>query len=219
MFMADASRFPSLIVVDHPLIRHKLTAMRKKDTPTPMFRVLMKDIGSLLTLEATRTLPLNESPIETPVGVTQGWSLTFPPPLVAPVLRAGMGMAEGVLAVMGEADVGFIGVYRDEATLNPVEYLVKLPPDLARRAIVLVDPMLATGHSGIHALKVLIRHGARPQAITFMSLVAAPEGVAAVSAAFPEVRIVTAALDEHLNDHAYIVPGLGDAGDRLYGTV
>lgn len=215
--MADASQFPSLIVVDHPLVRHKLTLMRRRETPTPLFRALMKDIGSLMTAEATRALPVREVDIETPIRATKGWSLTVPP-LVVPILRAGMGMAEGVLAVMTEAEVGFVGVYRDEATLEPVEYLAKLPPRLAERAIVMVDPMLATGHSGVHALKLLVRNGAHPAAITFLSLVAAPEGVATIAAAFPEVRIVTAALDERLNERAYIVPGLGDAGDRLYGT-
>jgi uracil phosphoribosyltransferase len=216
--MADASRFPSLIVVDHPLVRHKLTLMRRRETPTPLFRALMKDIGSLLTLEATRALPVNRVEIETPVAPTRGYALAAPP-LVVPILRAGMGMAEGVLAVMTEAEVGFIGVYRDETTLEPVEYLSKLPPRASERAIVVVDPMLATGHSGAHAIKVLTRAGARPEAITFLCLVAAPEGVAMLTQSFPQVRIVTAALDERLNERAYIVPGLGDAGDRLYGTV
>ncbi len=216
--MADASRFPSLIVVDHPLIRHKLTLMRRTDTPTPLFRSLMKDIGSLLTLEASRTLPVNPVDIVTPICPAKGWAMTMPP-LVVPILRAGMGMAEGVLAVMNEAEVGFVGVYRDEVTLEPVEYLVKLPPRLTERSVVMVDPMLATGHSSAHAVKVLVRAGVRPEAITFMCLVAAPEGVQALAEAFPQVRVVTAALDERLNERAYIVPGLGDAGDRLYGTV
>ncbi|MBN2751604.1 MAG: uracil phosphoribosyltransferase [Rhodospirillaceae bacterium] len=216
--MADTSAYPSLIVVDHPLIRHKLTLLRRHDTPTSMFRMLMKEIGALLTLEATRTLPVEVVGVKTPVCGTQGWQLSEKP-LVVPILRAGLGLADGVLSVLSEADVGHIGVYRDEETLHPVEYLVRLPPNVGGRPILVVDPMLATGCSGVHAIDVLIRHGARPESIVFMSLVSAPDGIAAMSLAFPSVRIVTAALDEGLNAQAYIVPGLGDAGDRLYGTL
>lgn len=217
--MTETSSFPTLTVVDHPLIRHKLTLMRKADTPTRLFRVLLREIGYLLAFEATRHLPVRPLTIETPICTTEGSTLPPLPPLVVPILRAGQGLADGVLGVLTEADVGYIGVFRDEATLMPVEYLVKLPSRLAERLIVVCDPMLATGHSAEHAIKVLVRNGARPESIVFLALVAAPEGVAVLAKAFPQLRIITAALDDHLNENGYIVPGLGDAGDRLYGTV
>ncbi|WP_337997939.1 uracil phosphoribosyltransferase [Oleispirillum naphthae] len=208
----------SLIVVDHPLIRHKLTLLRCKDTPTPLFRALMKEVGCLLTIEATRSLPLEEVDIETPVRAARGVRLAAVP-LVVPILRAGLGLADGVLAAMPEADVAHVGVYRDEETLHPVEYLERLPRDVTGRPVLVVDPMLATGNSSVYVIKLLLAHGASVGSMVFVSLVAAPEGVKTLAAAYPGLRIVTAALDEGLNDSAYIVPGLGDAGDRLYGTL
>ena len=208
---------PSVIVVDHPLIRHKLTRLRDRTTPTAEFRVLMKQVGALLAVEATRHLPVTEITVETPLATTKGWRLD-PIPAVIPILRAGLGLADGVLELLPESDIGHLGMYRDEKTVRPVPYLERLPLNLDSRGIVVVDPMLATGHSAAHALDLLFSKGARREATVLMVLVAAPEGVAEINRLFPEVRIVAAALDERLNEKSYIVPGLGDAGDRLYGT-
>jgi len=208
----------TLIVVDHPLIRHKLTLLRRRETPASVFRALMKEVGSLLAFEATRNLPLVEEDIETPVRATRGFRLAATP-LVVPILRAGLGLADGILEAMPEADVGHVGVYRDEATLQPVEYLVRLPSRIAGRPVVVADPMLATGCSSVHVIRLLLDRGAAIESMVFVSLVSAPEGVKVLSDAFPGLRIVTAALDEGLNASAYIVPGLGDAGDRIYGTL
>lgn len=209
---------PSVIVVDHPLIRHKLTQMRDRATPSAAFRALMRDIGGLLATEATRHLPVREIEVETPLVRTTGCALSAPP-VVVPILRAGLGLAEGLLALLPEAEVGHLGMYRDEQTVRPVEYLVRLPPSLEGRGIVVVDPMLATGHSAAHAIKILIDRGAKPESVVLMVLVAAPEGVAEINRAYPGVRIVAAALDQKLNEKSFIVPGLGDAGDRLFGTL
>jgi uracil phosphoribosyltransferase len=217
--MTVARDFDQLTVVDHPLIRHKLTLMRKVDTTPADFRRLLREISSLLTVEATRNVPLDEVHVETPLCKTAGWRMQDPVPVVVPVLRAGLGMADGVLDVMSEADIGHIGVYRDEETVRPIEYLVRLPSRLSDRTIVVVDPMLATGYSGAHAVTVLLDNGARPENIVFMALVAAPEGVKVLTDMHPKVRVVTASLDSHLNEKSYIVPGLGDAGDRIFGTL
>jgi len=217
--MVANSDLKNLTVVDHPLIRHKLTIMRKTSTTPSDFRRLLREISSLLTLDATRNAPMDEIHIETPLCKTQGWQLQSPAPVVVPVLRAGLGMADGVLDVMPEADIGHIGVYRDEETVRPIEYLVRMPKHLEERTIIVADPMLATGYSGAHAIQVLLDNGAKAQNIVFMALVAAPEGVKVLNEQHPDVKIVTASLDSHLNEKSYIVPGLGDAGDRIFGTL
>jgi uracil phosphoribosyltransferase len=206
-------------VVEHPLIRHKLTLMRKVDTKPSDFRRLLREIASLLTIEVTKDVPVDEVHIDTPLCQTLGWQLQSPVPVVVPILRAGLGMADGVLDVMTEADIGHIGVFRDEKTLRPVEYVVRLPKHLNNRTIIVVDPMLATGYSCSYAIDVLIENGAKAENIVFMALVAAPEGVKVLTDKHPKVRIVSAALDSHLDKKSFIVPGLGDAGDRVFGTL
>lgn len=210
--------FPNLRVLDHPLIQHRLTQMRRKETSTADFRRLMREIGALMAADATRDLAISTVAIETPLCPMQAPALTDGGAVcVVPVLRAGLTLAEGLETALPWADVGHIGVYRDHDTHKPVEYLVKLPPAVGRLFIV-VDPMLATGNSAVHAVNVVKRHGVAAESIRFLALVAAPEGVAAFCAAHPQVKVYTAALDDHLNENAYIVPGLGDAGDRLFGT-
>ena len=211
------TNFASLHVLDHPLIVHKLTLMRRRDTATKDFRQLLVEISLLMGYEVTRDLPVRSEPIETPVAKTQGEFIAGKKVAVVPILRAGLGMADGLLELMPSARVGHIGVYRDPETLQAVEYLVKLP-EVTGRTFILVDPMLATGNSAVHAIDVLNKHGVEDANIRFLALVAAPEGVRTVEAAHPSVAIYVAALDERLNVHAYIVPGLGDAGDRLFGT-
>jgi uracil phosphoribosyltransferase len=209
--------FPSLTVLDHPLILHKLSLMRDRSTPTVLFRQLLKEISLLMGYEITRSLPVELVPIETPLVAMDAPRIAGKKVAVVPVLRAGLGMATGLLELMPSAREGHIGLYRDHVTKQPVEYMVKLP-EAEGRMFILVDPMLATGNSAAHALDVLNRHGVVDAQIRLMTLVAAPEGVAVVQRSHPEVRIFTASLDSHLNDNAYIVPGLGDAGDRLFGT-
>jgi uracil phosphoribosyltransferase len=215
--MAEHPQFPNLRVLDHPLIQHKLTFMRDERTSTRSFRLLLKEIAMLMGYEITRNLPLTNTTIETPLQPMQAPVLEGRKLAVVPILRAGLGMADGILELLPSARVGHIGLYRDHDTHKPVEYLVKLP-DPTGRQFLLVDPMLATGNSAVYAVDVLLRHGVDKSAISFMALVAAPEGVAVFQAAHPEIPIFTAALDSHLNENAYIVPGLGDAGDRLFGT-
>ena len=215
--MADAPRFPSLTILDHPLIQHKLTHMRDRRTPTVQFRQLLREISLLMGYEITRPLPLEQVRIDTPVAPMQAPTIAGKKVAVVPILRAGLGMAEGLMDLMPSARQGHIGLYRDEATRRPVEYLVKLPEHEGRLFIV-TDPMLATGNSALHAVEVLNRHGVADEMIRFMALVAAPEGMAKFTAAHPHVRVFAAALDERLNERAFIVPGLGDAGDRLFGT-
>ncbi|MDC0074800.1 uracil phosphoribosyltransferase [Alphaproteobacteria bacterium] len=207
----------NLEVLNHPLIIHKLSLMRDKKTSTNQFRMLLKEISLLMSYEVTRNLQLRSEDIETPVGPTEGHYIAGKKMVVVPILRAGLGMADGLLELVPSARVGHIGVYRDPETLEPVEYMVKLP-EVSGRIFILVDPMLATGNSAVHAIDVLNSKGVEDDNIKFMALVAAPEGVEAVHASHPKVSICVASLDEKLNDHAYIVPGLGDAGDRLYGT-
>ncbi|HRQ83428.1 MAG TPA: uracil phosphoribosyltransferase [Azospirillaceae bacterium] len=209
---------PQLRLLDHPLIQHRLTRMRATTCPTPEFRRLMREIGALMAADVTRDFPLTTTRIETPLTemdapVLEGGDGVC----LVPVLRAGLTLAEGLETALPWADIGHIGVYRDHETHMPVEYLVKLPPAGDRRFIV-VDPMLATGNSAIHALDVLKRHGVAGSDIRLAALVAAPEGVTALQKAHGEVRVYACALDSHLNENAYIVPGLGDAGDRLFGT-
>lgn len=203
-------------VFDHPLIQHKLTFIRDKNTGTKDFRDLVDEVATLMAFEITRDMPLKETEVETPVMTTKAKVLAGKKIGIVPILRAGLGMVEGVLNLIPTAKVGHIGLYRDPETLKPVEYYVKLPADVAERDFILVDPMLATGGSAVEAINSLKTRGAKH--IKFMCLIAAPEGVKAIQEAHPDVDIYIAALDEKLNDHGYIVPGLGDAGDRLFGT-
>ncbi|MDR3280884.1 MAG: uracil phosphoribosyltransferase [Synergistaceae bacterium] len=205
-----------VMIIEHPLIQHKLSIVRDKDTSVKDFRDLVQEIAGLMAYEISRNLPLEEIDIQTPVCGTKGFSISGKKLAVVPVLRAGLGMVEGILRIIPNAKVGHIGLYRDPDTLQPVDYYCKLPNDIGERDIFIVDPMLATGGSASAAISHVKRVGGRR--ITLVSLIAAPEGVEKVSGDHPEVDIFTAALDERLNDHGYIVPGLGDAGDRLYGT-
>jgi uracil phosphoribosyltransferase len=203
-------------VFDHPLIQHKLTYIRDKNTGTKEFRELVDEVASLMAFEITRDLPLEEVDVETPVSVSKSNVLAGKKLGIIPILRAGLGMVEGMLKLIPAAKVGHIGLYRDPETLQPVEYYVKLPSDVEERDFIVVDPMLATGGSAVEAIHSLKKRGAKN--IKFMCLIAAPEGVEVVKEAHPDVDIYIAALDEMLNEKGYIVPGLGDAGDRLYGT-
>lgn len=206
-----------LNVLDHPLIAHKLSLMRDVACSTKDFRALLKEIGLLMGYELTRDLPVRHEKVTTPVAETMGRFIAGKKVAIVPILRAGLGMADGLLELMPSARVGHVGVYRDPDTLEAIEYLVKLP-EAKGRLFIVVDPMLATGNSAVHALDALNKRGVADENIRFMALVAAPEGVARLSESHPKVSIFVAALDEKLNDHAYIVPGLGDAGDRLFGT-
>lgn len=203
-------------VLDHPLIQHKLTYIRDIHTGTKEFRELVDEVGTLMAYEITRDLPLMKKEIETPVGIGESDVLAGKKLAIVPILRAGLGMVEGVLNLIPAAKVGHIGLYRDHETLQPVEYYVKLPKDVAERDFILIDPMLATGGSAIEAVNSLKKRGVK--SIKFMCLIAAPEGLEKMTAAHPDVDIYTAAVDEKLDENGYIVPGLGDAGDRLFGT-
>jgi len=205
-----------LTVVTHPLVQHKLSYLRDKDTPTVHFRKLVNELTLLLTYEATRELPLEDVEIETPLEVMTAQRISGKKVAVCPVLRAGMGMLDGVLSLVSSARVGFIGMYRDEETLQPVEYFVKLPVDLDQRDAIVLDPMLATGNSSAAAIQAVKDAGA--QSVTLVCLVAAPPGIEHLHEVHPDVHIVTASVDRGLNERGFIVPGLGDAGDRLYGT-
>ena len=203
-------------VIAHPLIQHKLSILRRTDTSTKAFRELVNEIAMLIGYEVLRDLRLEDVAIETPITKTVQKQLAGKKLAIVPILRAGIGMVDGLLSLVPAAKVGHIGMYRDEETLKPVEYLVKLPEDIIQRQIFVVDPMLATGGSAILAIDSLKKRGAHN--IKFVCLVSAPEGVKALQEAHPDVEIFTAALDDHLNENGYIVPGLGDAGDRLFGT-
>lgn len=205
-----------LTVIEHPLIRHKLSLLRDRGTPTKLFKELVDELAMLMAFEATRHLPLETVTIETPLETMQAQRLAGHEPLLVPILRAGLGMVDGIRSLIPSARVGHIGLYRDHDTLQPVEYYFKVPGDLALRDVFVLDPMLATGGSAAGAITQLKRAGALR--IRFMCLVAAPEGVANLHAAHPDVPIYTAALDRELNEKGYILPGLGDAGDRLFGT-
>jgi uracil phosphoribosyltransferase len=202
--------------VQHPLVRHKLGLLRDVNTDTEMFRRLVNELTLLLSYEATKEMSLEQVDVETPLERTTAQRIPGKKVAVCPILRAGMGMLDGVLSLIPVARVGFIGLYRDEETLEPVEYYVKLPADIADRDVLLLDPMLATGNSTAHAIDVLKRAGASQ--ISLISLIAAPEGVERIRTAHPDVHVIVASIDSHLNEKGYIVPGLGDAGDRLYGT-
>jgi uracil phosphoribosyltransferase len=202
--------------MDHPLITHKLTIMRSKKTGSKDFRELLEEISLLMGYELTRDLPLEEITIETPITKMRAKTIAGKKLAIVPILRAGLGMVDGLLQLVPVAKVGHIGLYRDEETHKPIEYYCKLPFDIEERIVILVDPMLATGGSAVDAITMLKARGCRN--IRFMCLVAAPEGVATLQAAHPDVDIYAGALDERLNEHAYIVPGLGDAGDRIFGT-
>ena len=207
----------NLHIVDHPLIAHKLSIMRNKKTGSKDFRELLNEIAMLMGYEITRDLPLETITIETPIQKTKAYTVSGKKLAIVPILRAGIGMVDGLLSLVPVAKVGHIGLYRDPETHLPVEYYCKLPADIENRIVILVDPMLATGGSAVDALTKLKEHGCKN--IKFMCLVAAPEGVKKVQDAHPDVDIYCAALDEKLNDHAYIVPGLGDAGDRIFVTL
>ncbi|MEO4054068.1 uracil phosphoribosyltransferase [Solibacillus sp. CAU 1738] len=203
-------------VFDHPLIQHKLTYIRDKNTGTKEFRELVDEVATLMAFEITRDMPVEEIEIETPVTTAKTKVLSGKKLAIVPILRAGIGMVDGVLKLIPAAKVGHIGLYRDPETLKPVEYYAKLPADVEERDFIIVDPMLATGGSAVEAINSLKKRGAK--SIKFMCLIAAPEGVKAIQDEHDDVDIYIAALDEKLNDHGYIVPGLGDAGDRLFGT-
>jgi len=203
-------------IVGHPLIEHKLTIMRDKETSTRGFRQLLREIAALICYEATRDLPLETVTIETPLTQMQARKIAGKKLVFASILRAGNGLLEGMLDLVPSARVAHIGIYRDPATLQPVEYYFKAPDDLSERTVIAVDPMLATANSAVAAVERLKSRGARD--IRFVCLLAAPEGIKRFRAEHPDVPVFTAAIDSHLNDHGYIVPGLGDAGDRMYGT-
>jgi len=203
-------------VFDHPLILHKLSILRDKHTGVKEFRELVGEIAGLMCYEATRNLSVEEVMVETPVAPAKCYRLAGKKLAIVPILRAGIGMVDGMLSLLPSAKVGHIGLFRDPETLEPVKYYYKMPPDIAERDVFVVDPMLATGGSAVAAIDFLKADGV--QRIMLLNIIAAPEGIAAVQAAHPDVDIYVAALDEKLNDHGYIVPGLGDAGDRIFGT-
>ena len=206
----------NLTIIDHPLVQHKLTLMRRKETPTSSFRQLLWEISMLLAYEVTRDLPLQEVSVETPVCRTEAPQLSGKKLALVSIMRAGNGLLDGILELIPAARVGFVGLYRDEETLEPVEYYCKVPDQLEDRLVIAVDPMLATGNSSVAAITRLKEAGAKD--IRLLSLLAAPEGVACMQEAHPDVQVFTASLDECLNENGYIVPGLGDAGDRMFGT-
>jgi uracil phosphoribosyltransferase len=205
-----------VIVVDHPLVQHKLGLLRDRTTPTQVFRQLVDELTLLLTYEATKEMATEEVEIETPLERTTVQRISGKKVAVCPILRAGVGMLDGVLSLISGARVGFIGLYRNEETLEPVEYYVKLPADIAQRDVIVLDPMLATGNSTAAAVATVKKAGA--QSIRLIAIIAAPEGIERLQAEHPDVTIVVAAVDRELNDRGYIMPGLGDAGDRIYGT-
>ena len=206
----------NVIIFDHPLIQHKLSILRNKETSSMEFRALISEIATLMCYEATRDLPLEDVEIETPICKMTAKQISGKKLAIVPILRAGLGMVEGVSSLVPAARIGHIGLYRDEETLTPVEYYCKLPKDISERDVFVVDPMLATGGSAIDAVsQIKLRN---PRSIRFMGIIAAPEGIEAFTKAHPDVNVYVAALDEKLNEKGYIVPGLGDAGDRIFGT-
>lgn len=208
-----------LVVIDHPLVQHKMAMLRDKDLGTKGFRELVNEITMFLGYEVTRDLSMEEVEIETPLVKTTQKVIAGKKLAIAPILRAGLGMVDGMLLLMPAAKVGHIGMFRDEETLQPEEYFFKMPQDIEEREVIVVDPMLATGGSAIMAIDSLVKRNVKAESIKFVCLVAAPEGVKALQDAYPEVDIFSGALDEKLNEDGYILPGLGDAGDRLFGTL
>ncbi len=208
--------YEHLTIVKHPLVQHKLTLMRQRDTSTAGFRRLLREISLLLAYEVTRELPMTSTSIETPLQEMEAPILAGKKMALISILRAGNGLLDGVLELIPSARVGFVGLYRDEKTLQPVQYYFKVPTELEDRLVIVVDPMLATGNSSVAAIDLLKKAGATN--LRFLCLLAAPEGIERMGQAHPDVPIITAAVDEKLNDKGYIVPGLGDAGDRMYGT-
>ena len=205
-----------VMIFDHPLIQHKLSILRDERTSVKEFRELISEIAQLMCYEATRDLPLEDIDVKTPVDMAKCRRIAGKKLAVVPILRAGLGMVDGMVAMMPNVKVGHVGLYRDPKTLEPVKYYYKMPPDITERDVIIVDPMLATGGSAIAAAQFLKDDGVKN--IKLMCMIAAPEGVEAMQSAHPDVEIYAAALDDHLNDHGYIVPGLGDAGDRIFGT-
>ncbi len=205
-----------VIIMDHPLIQHKLSILRNEETSTMDFRTLVNEIATLMIFEATRDLPLESKEVKTPCGIAECKTISGRKLAFVPILRAGLGMVEGALSLVPGARVGHIGLYRDETTLEPVEYYCKLPKDIEERDVFVLDPMLATGGSAIDAIGQIKKRN--PRSIKFMCIIAAPEGLEALKNAYPDVDIFCAGLDEKLNENGYIVPGLGDAGDRIFGT-
>ncbi|MBQ3552549.1 MAG: uracil phosphoribosyltransferase [Clostridia bacterium] len=205
-----------VIVIDHPLVMHKLSILRDKKTGTKVFRELVSEIAMLMAYEVTRDLPMEERLVETPVAVAKTKVLSGKKLGIVPILRAGLGMVDGVMNLIPAAKIGHIGLYRDPETLKPVDYYCKLPPDVEERDIIVLDPMLATGGSAVAAIDAIKRNGCR--SIRLVNLIAAPEGIKTVADAHPDVDIYVACVDDELNEHGYIMPGLGDAGDRLFGT-
>ena len=214
--MAKDSRWENVIVVDHPLVQHKLSILRDAGTGAKEFRELVKELALLVAYEATRSFQLTDATVDTPIMSTSTRVLAGKKVAVIPILRAGLGMVDAILELIPAAKVGHVGLYRDPETLKPVEYYCKLPEDIGQRDVLIVDPMLATGGSAAAAVEFLRARGARE--INLLVLIAAPEGIDAINAVCDGVTIYTCAVDSHLNDHGYIVPGLGDAGDRLFGT-
>lgn len=209
--------FPNLHIINHPLIQHKLTLMRKEDTSSGLFRQLLREIALLMGYELTKDFPTKTVTIQTPITETSGKIFDGNDITIVPILRAGLGMSDALRELIPTANEGHIGLYRDPETHRPIEYLTKLPPTI-NQIFILVDPMLGTGYSAVRAVDILLDHGVDRKNIRFLALVAAPEGVTVFNEHHADIPIYTAALDDHLNDHAYIVPGLGDAGDRLFGT-
>ncbi|HOP95760.1 MAG TPA: uracil phosphoribosyltransferase [Dictyoglomaceae bacterium] len=203
-------------VVDHPLVQHKLTRLRDKNTSPKEFRELLAEISSLMIYEVTKDLPIKEVEVETPMSIAKGKVLNDVDIAIVPILRAGLIMAEGILQILPSSKVGHIGLYRDPDTLQPVQYYTKLPDDISKRKVIIVDPMLATGGSALAAVSIL--KAKQVKNMKFVCVIAAPEGIKTLQEAHPDVEIYTAAIDDHLNEHGYIIPGLGDAGDRLFGT-
>ena len=215
--MSAVRAFPNLHLVDHPLVRHKLSHLRDKETQTPLFRALLREIALLMGYEITRRLPMASTTVETPLTRMEAPVLRGRKPAIVPILRAGLGMAEGLAELLPTAPIGHIGLYRDPDTHRPVEYYVRLPED-RDRLFILVDPMLATGYSASYAVDLLNRNGVGDENVRFMAMVASPEGMAAFNERHARVEVWAASLDDRLDAKAYIVPGLGDAGDRLFGT-
>lgn len=207
---------PRLHIMEHPLILHKLAILRNEKTGTQEFRSLVAEIATLITYEATRNMSTEPVDVQTPVAVAHCQTLSGKKVAIVPILRAGLGMVEGVLTLLPSAKVGHIGLYRDPETLAPVEYYCKMPPDIAERDVIIVDPMLATGGSAAAAIQFMKEYGCKK--ITMMNIIAAPEGMDCIMKEHPDVEVYVGALDDHLNEHGYIVPGLGDAGDRIFGT-